>query len=289
MNKSCSNSIILIDKPSGITSFDVIKRLRTYIDIKKIGHAGVLDKPASGLLVCATQRATKILSLFENQYKIYKTEIKLGVKTDTYDTSGRVIAKKSARNITQSEIESIIDEFIGEIEQSVPMYSNVRLNGKKLYRYALDKSEVIPPKRRVTIHKIDLTKYQDSILSIIVTCSKGTYIRSLANDIGEKLGVYGCVQSLRRIFSYPFSVEEAGSLDNIKCISIDSALKFLPSLNIENGLISKVRNGFEPNRIFESNLLKNSIYRIVDKSDRIIAVIEKKNNKVLYRFISLDI
>lgn len=289
MNKLCSSSIILVDKPAGITSFDVIKKLRVFTGIRRIGHAGVLDKPASGLLICATERATKLLSLFENQYKIYKTDIRLGIKTDTYDISGRVVVEKSVRNITQLEIESVMDEFVGEIEQSVPLYSNVRLNGKKLYRYALEKDNVTPPKRKVVIHRIDIIEYKDSILSITVTCSKGTYIRSLANDIGEKLGVYGCVQSLRRIFSYPFSIEAAGSLDSIKCIPIDSALKFLPSLKIGDRFISKVLDGFEPGRIFDINMLKNGIYRVVDKSDRVVALIERKDSKVLYRFISLDI
>ncbi len=282
------NCIILVDKPSGITSYDVIRKLQKITGIKKIGHAGVLDKSASGLLVCATGRATKILSLFEDGYKIYTADIVLGIKTDTYDLEGKVVAKNDNISVSIDEIKNVLTKFQGEIEQTTPMYSNVKVDGKKLYQYALKNQDIEPPKRKVFIYGIEIVGFEDNILSVMVKCSKGTYIRALANDIGEKLGVFGCVKSLKRIFSYPFSIDSANNLDNIECLSINEALNFLPSVRIDDDIKTKVRNGVVFNKIFDIGNLKSGIYRILDKNDKLLAVIEKEKSKTKYKFININ-
>ncbi len=282
------NCIILVDKPSGITSYDVIRKLQKITGIKKIGHAGVLDKSASGLLVCATGRATKILSLFEDGYKIYTADIVLGIKTDTYDLEGKVVAKNDNISVSINEIKNVLTKFQGEIEQTTPMYSNVKVDGKKLYQYALKNQDIEPPKRKVFIYGIEIVGFEDNILSVMVKCSKGTYIRALANDIGEKLGVFGCVKSLKRIFSYPFSIDSANNLDNIECLSINEALNFLPSVRIDDDIKTKVRNGVVFNKIFDIGNLKSGIYRILDKNDKLLAVIEKEKSKTKYKFININ-
>ncbi len=281
------DAVILIDKPKGITSYDVIRKLQKKLSIKKIGHAGVLDKPATGLLVCATNRATKILSLFENGYKIYTAKIQLGVKTDTYDIEGNVLEKKENINLNLDAVRDVLIEFEGEITQKAPPFSNVKINGKKLYQYTLSDEDVELPARRVVVHGIKVVGFDGNFLDVMVKCSKGTYIRSLANDIGERLGVFGCVYSLRRVFSYPFSIESANSCDNIKPISINDALSFLPSLRVSAEIEKKVKNGVVFGRLFDCESLKYGTYRVLNKDNSLLAVVEKHSQKTVYRFIEI--
>ncbi len=285
MLNDCTNSIILVDKPSGLTSFDVIKKLKQYTNIKKIGHAGVLDKLASGLLVCATNRATKLLSIFENGYKIYEAEILFGIKTDTYDISGEMIAKRDSITVDVLQLKSVLSNFIGNITQEPPIYSNIKIGGKRLYKYALEKKEVRKPKRVVTVYDIEIIKIMENTARLRIKCSKGTYIRTLANDIGEKLGSYGCVKSLRRIFIYPFGISKASKLDDIQCLHIDKALDFLPSIRVEDEVVKYIENGVNFCRMFNCGNLQKGFYKVF-VGNMFIAIIEKTlNNKVIYRFV----
>ncbi len=284
MDKYCANSIILIDKPVNFTSFDIIKQLRKRIGIKKIGHSGVLDKPASGLLVCASGRATKLLSLFENGYKIYRADILFGLKTDTYDLTGKIVDKKNDITVNISDLEAVLDEFKGEIIQEVPPYSNVKVNGKRMYKYSLNGRQVKPPSRKVVIYEIKAEKVEHNAASLVVKCSKGTYIRSLANDIGNRLGIYGCIKSLRRTFSYPFSLDDAHNVEELRCMSPNNALSFLPSIKIKEELISKVANGVYFGNLYDIDKLKPGLYRVL-AGDCFVSLIEKKENRVIYRFI----
>ncbi len=279
--------IILIDKPKGITSYDVVRQLKKHFNTKRIGHAGVLDKPASGLLICAVGRATKVLSLFESGYKIYVSEIQLGIKTDTYDLEGSVLDIVDNIFIDRDKILSTLEDFIGTIEQKAPIYSNIKVNGKRLHRYAKDNQSVDLPIRRVEIYGIELLNYAENTLNIMVKCSKGTYIRSLANDIGERLGVFGAVKSLRRIFSYPFSVDMAATLENIEIIPLNKALNFIPSLRVEDSLKDKIKNGVPFERLFDCRELQNGLYKILDKDGELTAIIEKNKTELKYRFISI--
>ncbi len=285
MANPCENSIILIDKPSGITSFDVIKKIKRITGIKKVGHSGVLDKTATGLLVCATNRATKLLNIFENGYKIYEAEILFGVKTDTYDISGRVVAKKEGVAIDPESVKNILTKFTGEIIQQPPVYSNIKIEGKRSYQYAANNKNIEMPKRKVIIHDITLIEAKKHTARLRIKCSKGTYIRTLANDMGEKLGTYGCIKSLRRIFSEPFSIEQADKIENMRCLSVNEALSFLPSIRVEDRFLNNIKNGVDFCKIFDCNNIKSGFYRIF-AGNRFSSIVEKKkNNKAIYRFI----
>ncbi len=285
MNSSCQNSIILIDKPIGVTSFDIIRKIKKVTGIKKVGHAGVLDKNASGLLVCATNRATKLLKLFEDGYKIYETEILFGIKTDTYDITGNIVAQKKDFIVNEEKLNDVLSKFSGEIIQTPPIYSNIKINGKRLYRYALEHKEVKKPQRYVVIHKIELLKMTQSSVFLRIKCSKGTYIRTLADDIGESLGIYGCVKSLKRTYSYPFDLKDTCSVENIKCKNIDKALGFLPSIRLEEELAVKVSNGVNFCKLFDCRNIEHGLYRVFAGSNFISVIEKRKNNKVTYRLI----
>lgn len=278
------NGIILIDKPKGITSFDVIRLLKKKFGTKKIGHSGVLDKPASGLMICAVNRATKLLSIFEEGYKIYIADIVFGIKTDTLDMQGSIVDTKYT-DITKNDLKKVIDSFRGEILQSVPKYSNVRINGKKLYRYALNHESIELPKRKVTIYDIELVEFGDNSAKIKVKCSKGTYIRSLAYDIGESLNTFGTIRDLRRIFVYPFSIDKAKDVDNAEITPINEALSFLPSISVSKDLVKNVLNGVEFSRIVKCDKLQNGLYRVLDDNKNFIALIISEKDKVSYKFV----
>ncbi|WP_022669743.1 tRNA pseudouridine(55) synthase TruB [Hippea alviniae] len=278
------NSIVLVDKPADITSFDVIRILRKRLKIKKIGHAGVLDKMATGLLVCATGRATKLLSIFENSYKVYVAEITLGLKTDTYDITGRVVERFKV-DLDKDKIKGVLAEFVGEIEQLPPPFSNVKYKGKRLYKYALKGESVDIKPRKVKIYGIKLLDIDENRLTIEVKCSKGTYIRTLANDIGERLKCGGVVSALRRTFVYPFSVDEASKPENPTILNLEKALSFLDEIVVPEDFLSFVKNGVYPCSIFDCFKLKENLYRLVDESGRLLAVIERKDKSYSYKAV----
>ncbi len=278
------NNIVLVDKPADITSFDVIKILRKRLQIKKIGHAGVLDKMATGLLICATGKATKLLSIFENSYKIYKAQITLGIKTDTYDITGRVLEKRKV-DIDRSKIEETLLKFRGEIEQIPPPFSNVKYKGKRLYKYALKGEKVDIKPRKIMIYDIKLIDFDGYVLTIEVKCSKGTYIRTLAHDIGEDLSCGGVVSALRRTFIYPFSVDEAGDIENPVILNLEKALYFLDEIVVSEDFLSHIKNGVLPCLIFDCSKLKENFYKLVDESGKAIAVIERKDKVYSYKAI----
>lgn len=208
------NGMLLIDKPSGITSFDVIKKLKKKF-YGKIGHSGVLDKFACGLIVIGIGKATKLLSLFEHGYKVYKTKINFGYETDTLDIFGNITRRNEIYPSFEEIEHTIKKNFIGKISQEVPLYSNIRVNGKKLYKYALANESVIPPKRIIYISDIKVLGYKDNQVELKIVCSKGSYIRSLARDIAYSLNAIASVDYLKRLYIYPFSIKKATCLEYV--------------------------------------------------------------------------
>lgn len=204
-------AVILIDKDAEWTSFDVVAKLRRILRIKKIGHAGTLDPLATGLLiVCIGRPATKLINEYQNSSKTYHTTIKLGASTASLDAeTPETVFAEIPKEITTDVIQQIMQEFIGEIDQIPPMYSALKKNGIPLYRQARKgiKEEILP--RTISIHKLDLIDFDGTYLSFSVQCSKGTYIRSLARDIAEKLGTVGYITELRRISSGEYLVSDA--------------------------------------------------------------------------------
>jgi tRNA pseudouridine55 synthase len=190
--------VIPIDKPSGMTSFDVIRVLRRATGVRKMCHAGTLDPMATGLLIVLTGRATKRMTEFMDLPKTYSGTIRLGEETPSFDAETEVIRSCDVSHLAQEDLETVRGRFIGDITQRTPVYSAVKLGGERLYRKARRGERVTPPERHVTIRRFDLGPWTPPDLTFAVDCSKGTYIRSLANEFGEALGVGGHLVSLRR-------------------------------------------------------------------------------------------
>ncbi|HXK50405.1 MAG TPA: tRNA pseudouridine(55) synthase TruB [Clostridiales bacterium] len=207
--------ILLIDKEPDCTSFDVVAKLRKILHIRKIGHAGTLDPFATGLLVMLVGKATKMQDGLMMNDKIYECTIKLGERTDSFDRTGTVIST-SEKQVTEEEIRQAVMSFVGEGEQLPPMFSAVKKDGKRLYELARKGVEIEREPRKITIHSIDLLESGRDSFRMRVNCSKGTYIRSLADDIGTKLGTYAHLKELRRVSSGEYSVNDAFRLNEFQ-------------------------------------------------------------------------
>jgi tRNA pseudouridine55 synthase len=207
---------ILINKPTGITSHDVVDKLREITKIKRIGHAGTLDPFATGLLILGIGREfTKKLSIFQKKDKEYIATLKLGAESDTFDREGKIVEKKVKKIPERKEIEEVLKSFLGEIEQIPPAFSAKKIKGKKLYELARKGIKVEPKPQKVKIYEISILEYRFPYLKIKVKCSSGTYIRSLANDIGKKLGCGSFVEELIRTKIGEFSIENAVELSKL--------------------------------------------------------------------------
>ena len=210
-----NRGIILCNKPKDYTSRDVVNVVSKYLNTKSVGHTGTLDKNATGVLVLLVGKYTKLASILVNDEKEYIATFKLGLETDTLDLDGRVI-KSSNKKCTKEEIENAIYSFKGIYMQEVPSYSAVHINGKRLYKYAKENKNVELPKRLVDIKKIDIISISDKEIKCKFLVSKGTYIRSLIRDIGEKLGTYAVLCDLIRTREGMFNLDNCFTLDEIK-------------------------------------------------------------------------
>lgn len=206
--------IVLVDKPSGITSFDVIRQLRRKTGIKKVGHAGTLDPLASGLMILLIGRATKQADRFLKLDKSYRATIQLGATSDTGDAEGS-ITKVDDRQPEIMEVKKVLAGFKGEITQIPPQYSAIKIGGVAAYKRARQGESVNMPSRQVTIHSLDLDEYSYPSLMITTSVSSGTYIRTLAEDIGVKLGTGGHITALRRLTIGEYGIDQALSLKEL--------------------------------------------------------------------------
>lgn len=218
------NGIIIIDKPMGCTSHDMVYVMRKLTGIKKVGHTGTLDPMATGVLPVCIGNATKVADMLTLSDKRYMAELVLGRTTDTQDADGKVLTE-CAVNCTEEEIRAAVMSFVGEIEQVPPMYSAIKQNGKKLYELARQGIEVERKSRRITIHSIDILKIDGNHVTIDVSCSKGTYIRTLCEDIGKKLGVGAYMNTLRRTKTGPFSIEESHTVEDVEKLKENGQLE----------------------------------------------------------------
>lgn len=239
--------IINVYKETNMTSFDVIKIIRKHFKTKKVGHTGTLDPIATGVLICCLDSSTKLVSILQSQTKEYIAEIKLGIKTDTGDITGNIIDTKDF-NLNEDLINKVLTSFIGKYLQEVPLYSAVKVNGKKLYKYGRSNEQVTLPKRNVSIYAINLISYKGDLIKFKVTVSKGTYIRSLINDICEKLNTVGTMSSLCRTKQGIFEIKDANKIDDIlndnyKTISYDEIFNSYYQVNLNDEEYFKVING----------------------------------------------
>ena len=206
--------VILIDKPAGWTSFKVVHKIRKAIQVKKVGHAGTLDPMATGLLILSTGKKTKELGQYQNLNKTYTGTILLGKTSASMDTETEVTDHPIPDNVTENLIFSVRDEFLGETEQVTPMYSAAKINGKKLYKLARKGIKVERKPRKIFIEKFEITQISLPEIDFKISCSKGTYIRVIADDFGKKLGCGAVLGSLRRIKIGEFDVDNALQIDD---------------------------------------------------------------------------
>lgn len=207
--------ILIMDKPAGFTSFDVVAKLRGIMHTRKIGHTGTLDPIATGVLVVCVGAATKAVSKLTAEDKVYEAGVLFGDKYDTGDITGKVI-KSSEKDITADDFEKAFESFTGDIMQVPPMYSAKKVNGKRLYEYAREGIEIEREPEQIHIDSIELLSFDYPHAEICVHCSKGTYIRTLIEDIAESTGVYAAMESLRRTRNGAFSIEDALTFEDLE-------------------------------------------------------------------------
>lgn len=276
------NGLLLINKDKNMTSRDVINKLNHIFSMKKIGHTGTLDPLATGVMVCLFGKYTKLVDLITGYDKEYIAEIKLGVKTDTLDITGNVIETKKVK-ITNEDILQVFNEFPKEYMQEVPIYSAVKINGKKLYEYARNNQLIELPKRKVNIYNLELISFNKDIITFKVKVSKGTYIRSLINDLCEKLNTIGTMNNLIRTKQGNFDIKDSYKLEeilngNYKFQNIKEFLDY-PVIEIPDKYIKKVENGNKVENIFN---IEDKV--IFTKNNKDLAIYENKNN-TLYPLI----
>ncbi len=244
------NGFIVVNKEAGMTSRDVVNKLNRLLGTKKIGHTGTLDPMATGVLVMCTGKYTKLVLDITGYDKTYVAGVKLGIKTDTLDTTGTVLETKDY-NFTKQMLEEVLNSFVGSYDQEVPIYSSVKINGKKLYEYARANESIELPKREVTINKIKLISFENDSFEFEVNVSKGTYIRSLINDICFKLNTVGSMSSLVRTEQGNFTLDNSYFLkdiesNNYKMLSIDDVIDY-EVFDLSDDEYFKVKNGAKLN------------------------------------------
>lgn len=270
------DAIYVIDKPKGLTSRDVVNQMGKILGTKHLGHTGTLDPLATGVLVIAVGRATKIIDLLTSTEKEYLAEVKMGLLTDTLDITGNVLEEVEVPSVSFMELEKTLQSFVGKYEQEVPLYSAVRVQGKRLYEYARENQQVALPKREVEISKITLLNLQQDTFSFVVRVSKGTYIRSLIRDIGVKLQIPMSMQNLRRLHQGMFSIEEAIPLAQFtkqtpgySCSEV--LQRIYPRETISQELVKKVQNGAKITLPREERYLL-----LYDEQDHLLALYQKE-------------
>ncbi|MEE2755788.1 MAG: tRNA pseudouridine(55) synthase TruB [Myxococcota bacterium] len=277
------DGLILIDKPSGPTSFDVVARVRRSLGVKRVGHTGTLDPLASGLMGILVGRATKLSPYLTMADKGYEAVIRLGQTSNTYDSQGEIteVANEGAcARIDRSMIETVLAEFRGQIEQVPPIFSAIKIKGERAYAKARRGEILDMPARMVRVDQLDVLGFDEGHLTVSVSCSKGTYIRSLAHDIGQRLGVGGVMTALRRTHVGQWSICEATSLTDFceldpalqrtKLVSMWSVLSDLPVFESKPDEIWKIRNGV---RFAVSQQTNPGRYRVADEDGGLLAIV----------------
>ncbi len=245
-----ATGILIVDKPSGWTSQDVVAKLRGVFHEKRVGHGGTLDPMATGVLPVFFGRATRAVEFFEHAEKAYVADLLLGIVTDTQDTTGTVLSQRSA-TVTREALETTLNGFLGEQQQLPPMYSAVKINGKKLYEIARKGKEVERTPRTITVFELKLLDFDGTTARLYIHCSKGTYVRTLCHDIGAALGCGGCMAALRRVQAGAYGEAEAIPLDAIIATPqpeallrpIDSLFSAVPALTLTPAQEKCCRNG----------------------------------------------
>lgn len=270
-----SNGILVINKDKGYTSRDVVNVISKLFGTKKVGHNGTLDPLATGVLVICLNRYTKLNELLSSNEKEYIAEVTLGIKTDTLDIEGTVLEEKEVY-INKDDLEKTLQKFVGDYEQEVPIYSAVKVNGRKLYEYARNGEEVVLPKKKVTIKKIELLDFKDDKFTFKCLVSKGTYIRSLIRDILNDLDVIGTMSNLTRTRQGIFDIENSYGLEdvrngNYKLLLVKDILD-IDKITVSDELKFKILNGNKVKGNYSDKVL------FLDEDGKELAIYKKDND-----------
>lgn len=279
------NGIVIIDKPHGCTSHDMVNLMRRLTGIKKVGHTGTLDPMATGVLPVCVGSATKVADMLTLSDKCYMAEFVLGMITDTQDADGKVLTE-CAVDCEEQDIRDAVNSFVGEIEQIPPMYSAIKQDGKKLYELARKGIEVERKSRKITIHSIDILKIDGERVTIKVYCSKGTYIRTLCEDIGIKLHVGAYMNTLRRVRTGPFTIEESHTVDELYglkeegrleeiFIPVDRMFEEYPAVSLNYKQVRSITNG-----IAMTYNGSDGLYRVYDEIGKFLCIGRIRDGKL---------
>ncbi len=280
------DGILLVDKPKGITSLEVVNKIKRVLKPKKIGHAGTLDPFATGLLIILLNQGTKLFNFISSQPKLYLATVYLGIETDSYDCTGKVIKQEEVPSLSEDLIKEKLKEFVGNIEQVPPPFSALKYKGVRAYKLARRGIKVELKKRNVTIYELELIRWNNPELEIKVRCSAGTYIRSLAVDIARSLNSCGHLKELRRISCGHFHVNDALkieddlSLETLEqnIIPLIDALPDFKTVYIDEAIAWRLRNGVQPRRD-EFGITEEGYIKFV-KEKELVAIAEVKGSKI---------
>ena len=264
--------ILNVCKEPNMTSRDVVNIISKHLHTKKVGHTGTLDPLATGVLIICTHHDTKLVDILTASTKEYVATMQLGLQTDTGDITGNII-KKAPYCITRKQVDNVLKTFLGDSTQTVPIYSAVKINGKKLYEYARNNEEVTLPTRKIHIYNIELLDFKDDIIKFKVTVSKGTYIRSLINDIALKLGTVGTMTSLCRTKQGSFLLEDANSIDDI----LNDNYQEIPLLKVLSAYPVYELSATEYHQV------KNGAKIALNRDDKIITMVYNNKPIALYK------
>ena len=272
------SGVIVVNKEKDMTSFDVVNEISHLFGIKKVGHTGTLDPMAEGILIICIGKATKIVELLTAKDKEYVAGVKLGIKTDSYDITGNILDTKEVKDI--ENLEEVILSYKKTYLQEVPIYSAVKVDGKKLYEYARNNKEVELPKKEVTIKEIELLEKDKDAFIIKTLVSKGTYIRSLINDIGNSLNTYATMTSLNRTKQGKVTINDSYKLNDIKSnnykyYKIEEVLDY-PIIKVDEDLEFKIKNGVKIKNTFE---IENKVL-FVNENNKLLGIYEKNNEEL---------
>jgi tRNA pseudouridine55 synthase len=286
------DGIINVNKPEGKTSFNVVARLRRLTSEKHVGHAGTLDPIATGVLPVCFGQATRIVQFLADSPKTYQAQIELGITTDTFDRQGKIVERSDPGHITKIQVDEALEAFRGVISQVPPAFSALKQEGRRYYELARAGIPVVPKPRRVEITKLEIVHYQLPIVDIKVVCSKGTYIRSLANDIGRHLGCGAYLKNLVRLQCGPFYIEDALSIDELQdrfqnntwhtvLLPVDSPLWSWKAMIVDSQKEIDIRNG-RPLPVSETAQISGEYCRAYDLNGNFLAILRFIPGKQLW-------
>lgn len=280
------NGVLNIFKPKGMSSFDAVRVVKKVAGTGKVGHTGTLDPEATGVLPICIGRATKIIDYIMDSEKVYEVTLKLGIRTTTYDLEGEVLEERDPSHLTEEEILNTINSFKGEYSQIPPMYSALKQNGVRLYELARKGIEVERKGRLVNIYNLEDIKINNPYISMKVACSKGTYIRSLCYDIGEKLGVFATMTQLNRAKTSVFSQEKSININELTkenindyILSMEEALEKYDKIIVNKKYAKLLVNGVRvaDGRFTKDKVINNKLYRVYDDENNFIGLGERND------------